>query len=344
MLPPAVFPGSEEKICVIIPMYRVAAHIQRVIRSLPAWVWRIVVVDDASPDDSARLALDSGDPRVVLVRHEQNQGVGGAVLSGFNRAVELGASVLVKMDGDGQMLPEYLDSMVRPILLGRADYVKGNRFYHTSAITRMPFLRRAGNMALSFLTKMASGYWNVFDPTNGYLAIDAGVYQALEQARIHRRYFFESSMLVELNLARAVVTEVTMPACYAGEDSSLSITRILWEFPFLLSRGFLRRIWFQYFVLDFSVGSLFMVLGALMTLFGLVWGGIWWGNSVLTGKIASTGTVMLAALPLILGFQLILQAIVFDVQNIPRAVVSRLAPLRSGLALRLGMPAEGQAP
>jgi len=202
--------------------------------------------------------------------------------------------------------------------------VKGNRFYHTRNIAQMPPMRRAGNMALSFMTKMASGYWNVFDPTNGYLAIDAQVFQELDQERIHPRYFFESSMLVELNLARAVVTEVTMPAHYAGEKSSLSLGRVLLEFPGLLVRGFVRRIWFQYFVLDFSVGSLLMVLGALMTLFGAVWGGIWWRNSILTGRTASTGTVMLAALPLILGFELLLQALIFDVQNTPRAMVERV--------------------
>jgi glycosyltransferase involved in cell wall biosynthesis len=313
-------------------MYRVAAQIGAVIRGLPDWVWRIVVVDDASPDDSAAQALAVGDPRVVLVRHEHNQGVGGAMLTGFNTAAALGAQVMVKMDGDGQMRPEYLERMVTPILAGQANYVKGNRFYHTRNITQMPLLRRLGNMALSFMTKMASGYWNVFDPTNGYLALDCGIFQELDQERIHRRYFFESSMLVELNLARAVVTEVTMPAYYAGERSSLSLGRVLFEFPGLLLRGFLRRIWFQYFVLDFSVGSLLMVLGLLMTLFGAIWGGIWWRNSIITGKTASTGTVMLAALPLILGFELLLQALIFDVQNIPRNVVARFPRRPAGAA------------
>ena len=320
-------PNVNDKVCVVIPMYCVAEHIQGVIRGLPDWVWRIVLVDDASPDDSAGLALAVGDPRVVLVRHTQNQGVGGAMLSGFNQAAALGAALMVKMDGDGQMRPEYLERMVSPILSGRANYVKGNRFYHTRNITQMPLARRVGNMALSFLTKMASGYWNVFDPTNGYLALDSQVFQELDQGRIHRRYFFESSMLVELNLARAVVTEVTMPAHYAGEKSSLSLGRVLLEFPVLLVRGFLRRIWFQYFVLDFSVGSLLMILGLLMTLFGAIWGGIWWRNSIMTGQTASTGTVMLAALPLILGFELLLQALIFDVQNIPRTVMARF-PMR----------------
>lgn len=319
----------EERVCVVIPMYRVAPYIQTVIASLPAWVWRIVAVDDASPDDTVAQVLALDDPRLVLVKNSSNLGVGGAVLAGMDKAVELGATIIVKVDGDGQMPVEYLDRLVQPILRGQADYVKGNRFYHTSAITRMPFIRRLGNIALSFLTKMASGYWNVFDPTNGFLAIDAEAYQAIDRNRIHRRYFFESSMLMELNLSRAVVCEVTMPARYAGETSSMSIPRVLFEFPAQLIQAFFRRLWLQYFVLDFSVGSLFVVMGGLLALFGLVWGAVWWRQSILTGRTASTGTVMLAVLPFILGFQLLLQFVVFDVQNVPRRVISRLAGRRS---------------
>lgn len=329
MLPPIPPEPMQEKIVVVIPMYRVAGRIQQVIRGLPEWVWRVVAVDDASPDDSAQKAAELHDPRVVILRHERNQGVGGAVLTGLDKAVELGATVMVKMDGDNQMPPQYLPEVVRPILEGRADYVKGNRFMHTADISHMPQIRRVGNTGLSFLAKLASGYWNVFDPTNGYVAIDAGVYRELEKPRIHRRYFFESSMLIELNLQRAVVMEVSMPAFYAGEASSLSIPQVLFEFPVLLTRGFFRRVWLQYFMLDFSAGSLFLLAGGLLALFGLVWGVIKWRVSILSGIPASTGTVMLAVVPLILGAQLLLQALVLDVQNVPRAVRSRLAALRA---------------
>jgi len=315
--------AAGERVCVVIPMYRVAPYIQAVIAGLPAWVWRIVVVDDASPDDCAERALASGGGRVVLVRHSQNQGVGGAMLTGFNRAVELGATILVKMDGDNQMRPEYLEDVILPILEGRANYAKGNRFSHTRAITSMPLVRRVGNIGLSFLTKVASGYWNVFDPNNGYLAIDVDTLRDLDQSRIHRRYFFESSMLLELNLQRAVVVDVPMPACYAGEVSSLSVWQALVQFPYLLWRGFLHRLMVQYFVLDFSVGSIFMVIGLLITLFGVIWGAIWWRQSILTGVPTTTGTVMIAVLPVILGFQLLLQVIVLDVQNVPRVPRSR---------------------
>ncbi len=318
----------QEKVCVVIPMYRVAAHIQDVIRSLPAWVWKILVVDDASPDDSAQKARELNDERVVVLTHSRNCGVGGAVLTGFNEAARLGGTVLVKMDGDGQMSADYLADLVKPILEGRADYVKGNRFFHTQAIVRMPFLRRLGNLGLSFLTKAASGYWNIFDPTNGYLAVDSEVYKALDLSRVHRRYFFEISLLVELNLYRAVVIDVEMPAIYQGEVSSLSIKQVILEFPWLLIQGLLRRIWLQYFVLDFSVGSLFLVMGSFLSGFGLLWGMAWWIISILSGVTASTGTVMVAALPLILGFELLLQTIVFDVQNISRRPCSKKTDVR----------------
>ena len=316
-------PPAQERVCVVIPLYRVEPYIQEVIAGIPDWVWRIVVVDDASPDCSADKALATGNPRVVLARHEQNQGVGGAMLTGFAMAAEIGGRVAIKMDGDGQMDPELLWDLLEPVLAGRADYTKGNRFFHIDEIVRMPFVRRVGNLGLSFLSKLASGYWNVFDPTNGYLAINLDAFRALNTRRIHRRYFFETSMLIELNLARAVVVDVPMPARYRGEISSLSISRSLFEFAYYLLRGFLRRLWLEYFVLDFSLGTLFLVTGLLMGLFGTGWGLYFWDKSIRTGIPASTGTVMIAVLPVILGFQLLLQALAYDIQNVPKTVLPR---------------------
>jgi glycosyltransferase involved in cell wall biosynthesis len=313
---------EQEHIFVVIPMYRVENQVQAVIASIPAWVEGIVAVDDASPDRSAEMALAAGDPRVVLVRHEINQGVGGAMLSGYARGVELGATVMVKMDGDGQMAADFLPDIVRPILQGRADYVKGNRFVLYDALMHMPPVRRLGNLGLSFHTKLASGYWNIFDPTNGYTAITAEVFQRLNPAQIHHRYFFESSMLIELNLQRAVVADVSLPARYLNETSSLSISKTLFEFPPLLFKGLTRRIWLEYFVMDFSLGSLYLVLGNLLMAWGVLFGGIKWIQSVQSGIPATTGTVMLAAMPVILGFQLLLSVVTYDMQNVPRVPVS----------------------
>jgi dolichol-phosphate mannosyltransferase len=320
---------SQEKICVVIPMYRAESSIRNVLCDLPDWVWKIVVVDDASPDRSAEAVLNCNDPRLVLVRHTQNQGVGGAVLSGYNRALELGATVLVKMDADDQMDPAHLPRLLAPVLCGKADYAKGNRFVDVENILRMPSGRRMGNLGLSLMTKAASGYWNIFDPTNGYTVLDAEVFRRLDQRRIHKRYFFESSMLVELSIHRAVVQDVDIPARYAGEVSSLSISRVLLEFPWLLLRGFLHRFWMQYFVLDFSLGTLQFVVGALLFLFGCIWGGVFWARSILLGIVATTGTVMISVVGITLGFQLLLQGIAFETQNIPRIPIAPLAGKRA---------------
>jgi glycosyltransferase involved in cell wall biosynthesis len=313
---------SESLVAIVIPMYRVAPYIQQVIAGIPDWVSWIIAVDDASPDDSAQKVRELTDPRIVLVQHTVNQGVGGATLTGFCKAVEVGARVAVKLDGDGQMNTSYLWKMVEPLLAGQADYTKGNRFFHVVDIGQMPIVRRVGNLGLSFLTKVASGYWNVFDPTNGYIAISLDSLGSLDLPHVHKRYFFESSMLIELNLARAVIFEVPMPARYNGEVSSLSIRRTLLEFPVQLVKGLFRRIWLQYFVLDFSLGSLFMVFGVLMGIFGTIWGLYFWNKSIVTGIPASTGTVMIAVLPVILGFQLLLQSVAYDIQNVPRTPIS----------------------
>lgn len=305
------------KVCVIIPVYQVENHIQKVIRGIPSWIRCIIVVDDASPDESVRQVLALNDSRVVLVHHKRNQGVGKAMLSGYNKALELECQIMIKMDGDNQMSPQYLPDLINLIIEGKADYVKGNRFANTKAIIKMPITRRWGNLGLSFLTKAASGYWNIFDPNNGYVAIRADIFRQIDQSHIHHRYFFESSMLLELNLLKARVVDVLMPAQYADEISSMSLFRTLFEFPILLLQGFRRRLWLQYFVLDFSVASLFTIIGVILCLFGVIWGTGAWIISSQTNTPATTGTVMISVLPLVLGFQLLLQAIVFDVQNVP---------------------------
>lgn len=265
----------------------------------------------------------TGDPRVRLIHHERNEGVGGATITGYRCAREAGADVIVKIDGDGQMDPSQIDKLVAPILAGEADYTKGNRFIHVRALRRMPLGRRIGNLGLSFMTKASSGYWDVFDPTNGYTAIDGALVDELDWESVDRRWFFESSMLIELGLARAVVRDVYIPARYANERSSLSMRSALVRFPVRLFFGLLRRLWLRYFVMDFSAIALFIVTGLAFVGFGMVWGAYHWMRSAQTGTEASTGTVMIAVVPAILGAQLLLQAIVLDIQNAPRVPLSR---------------------
>src|SRR6266852_7150564 len=214
-------------IVAVVPAYRVEKEIESVVRSMPAFVSRIIVVDDASPDRTGAVVekLAALDDRIVLVQHEANQGVGGAMITGFRKALDIGAQVVVKVDGDGQMDPQDMPSLLAPFIRGGADYTKGNRFRDFQALSQMPLMRRFGNMFLSFLAKAATGYWNCFDPTNGYVAIRGEVLAQLPMDKIDRGYFFEHSMLSELYMMRAVVQDIFMPARYADETSHLSIAR-----------------------------------------------------------------------------------------------------------------------
>jgi glycosyltransferase involved in cell wall biosynthesis len=319
----------KERLAVVIPAYRVEKHIAGVVRGLPGWVDRIIVVDDGSPDGTSDRAAEAGDERLRLLRHAENRGVGAAVRTGLDAAASEGCTIAVKMDGDGQMDPELIGELVRPILEGEADFVKGNRFADPSSIGQMPFFRRAGNLALSFLAKMSTGCWQVFDPTNGFFALDLSVYSRLNVSMLHDRYFFEISLLYALGLEEAVILNVPMPASYGDETSSMSLGRVLLAFPFLLLRQLARRIWYQYFVLGFSVASLFLVSGLFLCGLGAGWGVYAWARSLDSGVPATTGTVMIAVLPLILGFQLLIQTIVFDVTRTPRRPRSRFWRQRS---------------
>jgi dolichol-phosphate mannosyltransferase len=311
-------------IATVIPVYRVERDIMAVLHALPAYIKHIVVVDDASPDSSANLVTVAAkkDKRIILIRHTENQGVGGAMISGFRMALELGAQIVIKLDGDGQMDPAYIPALITPLILGKADYVKGNRFRDFSSLQQMPFLRRIGNLGLSFLTKAATGYWNIFDPTNGFFAIRAEVLAQLSLNKIDHRYYFETSMLANLYLLGASVMDVSIPACYRDETSSLSIRRTLFEFPFKLLVTLLRRILLKYYIYDFSMMSLYLMIGIPLLLFGGIFGGIKWVTYASQGIPAPTGTVMLPTLSVILGIQILLSAIEIDMNSTPRKTLT----------------------
>ncbi len=308
-------------IAVVIPAYQVADTIEAVLSELPDYLRHIIVVDDASSDNTSELvqACAKRDRRIVLVRHEQNQGVGGAMLTGFKKALELGAHVVVKIDGDHQMDPAYIPELVTPLLEGKADYAKGNRFRDFESLRHMPQIRRIGNLGLSFLTKAATGYWNCFDPTNGFFAIRVEMLAELPLERIDHRYFFETSMLANLYLLGAFILDVPIPARYRGERSSLSIWRVLVEFPIKLFVTLLRRILLRYYLFDFSMVSVYLLTGIPLILFGLIFGSIKWAQYLQLGVPAPTGTVILPTLALILGIQILLSAIEIDMNAMPKA-------------------------
>ncbi len=301
----------------VVPCYKVTGHILRVIKRTPAWFEGIVCVDDACPDKSGDfIEANNTDPRVVVVRLAKNQGVGGAMLAGYAEAARRGARVMVKVDGDDQMDLSYAAQLVAPILLGEADYAKGNRFTSISHLTTMPTVRVLGNAALSFAAKVSTGYWNIFDPTNGYTALEANVARLLMEKRVSRRFFFETDLLYHLGTLRAVVRDVPMPARYADEVSNIRIGAIVGPFALKHLRNFTQRVVGQYFVRDFNAASLELLFGLFFSLFGVAYALSYLANRV-PGQAASAGVVMLAALPIILGAQFLLQAMNFDVLNVP---------------------------
>ncbi len=307
------------RIAAVIPAYRVEGQIESVLRGLPAHLKHVIVVDDASPDRTSDLvtALAKRDRRIVLIRHKHNQGVGGAMVSGFRKALELDAQMVVKIDGDGQMDVRHLPDLLRPLILGKADYTKGNRFRDFAALRQMPLMRRIGNMGLGFLAKAATGYWNLFDPTNGFLAIRAETLAQLPLDQIDRGYYFETSMLANLYLSGAVVSDVPMPARYKGEVSSLSIQRVLFEFPVKLLGTLIRRALLKNFIYDFSMASIYLLTGLPLLLFGLTFGGYKWVQYVRLGIPAPTGTVILPTLSVLLGIQFLLSAVEIDLRSVP---------------------------
>ena len=200
------------------------------------------------------------------------------------------------MDGDGQMIAEALDELIDPLVNGDADYTKGNRFFDLDALKAMPGIRLIGNSILSFMTKLVSGYWSIFDPTNGYTAVHTAALSRINLDRLQKRYFFETSTLVELNIICAVVRDIEIPARYSGETSSMSIAMVTIEFPVLMMRALLRRFFWRYLVRDFNALSLCVLMSIPSILFGTVFGSYHWWKSIATGIEATAGTTFLAAL------------------------------------------------
>lgn len=305
-------------IAAVIPCYRVADHVLGVLAGIPAIIDRIYCVDDACPQSSGNvIEAQCQDPRVRVLRHDTNQGVGGAVMTGYAAALADGAEIVVKIDGDGQMPLEMLGNLLQPILAGRADYTKGNRFYFLRDLEGMPPGRLFGNAVLGFMTKLSSGYWSIFDPTNGFTAIHRAALSRLRLHTIRRGYFFESDMLHHLYLERAVVIDVPMPAKYGAAGSSLSVLGSI--LPFLRGnlRNFVRRLVYAYYVRDLNIASLELALSLPLILFGVLWSLEHWWTSATSGVAATAGEVVIGLLPIIMGFQMLLAAIHYDTQNIP---------------------------
>ena len=307
------------KIAVVVPCFRVRNHVISVISRIDESVARIYAVDDFCPEGTGdHIETNVRDPRVTVLRHKVNKGVGGAVVTGYRAALADGMDIVVKIDGDGQMQPEIMSNFTKPIEIGEADYVKGNRFFSRAAIKTMPRMRLFGNAALSFMTKLSSGYWSVFDPTNGYTAIHSRTLAALDLEQLAERYFFESDILIRLGELRAVVVDVPMRAVYGPERSGLAIRSVVFEFLFRHLRATLRRMVYLYFLRDVSIASLNLAFGLPLMVFGIAFGATKWSESFTTGEAATTGTVMLSVLPIMSGLQMLLFFFGYDIEAEPK--------------------------
>lgn len=307
----------------LIPAYRAASTIVNVIKGALEYVDRVVVIDDACPQKSGDIvsAAFAADSRVIVLWRPTNGGVGSAIKTGLAKCLEINPDVIVKLDADGQMDPSFIPSICtmfdhNPNL----GLVKGNRFVNDSVLSEMPKVRLFGNAALSLFAKFASGYWNLLDPTNGYIAFNGKLLPMLGWQRFANTYFFEISVLGELGLRQVPIGEVEMTSIYGEEQSSLSIRRVLWEFPPKLLRLFLRRITLQYFLFDVNLGSLYIFFGILMTIAGFAFGSLEWAETIVTHHARTAGTVMLAVLPILIGFQLLSNALMYDVQFAPKTL------------------------
>lgn len=307
-------------IVAIVPAYNEEDHIETVLSSLPAYLRTVIVIDDASSDRTGEIIRQRAkvDQRIHVIQHRKNQGVGGSVVTGLKKALEQDAQIVVKIDGDGQMPMDELPRLLTPLILAEADYTKGNRFRDVRALGQMPVLRRVGNMALSFLVKAAVGYWDCFDPCNGFVAIRGEVLRQLPLENIGRSYYFEISMLSRLYLLGAVVRDVPMAARYGTETSHLPLAKTAIEFPSRLLVNLCRRLWLKNFIYDFSMESVFMLSGIPLCLVGLLYGGLNWIHYGFSREVAPTGTVVIPAMLIILGFQLLLSAIGEDLRSIPQ--------------------------
>ncbi len=309
-------------ISIVIPYYNAENEIIKVVSAIPEYVNDLIIVNDASPDNLPAAEIKktlNNKIQLYFIENNKNLGVGGATKIGFEKAISNGADIVIKVDADNQMDLTFIPDLLNPLISKTSEVAKGNRFRDFKALSKMPFFRRIGNLILSFLIKMATGYWHNFDPTNGFFAIQTKILKKIDFSKISNRYYFETSLLAELYFHKAVIQDVAMPAIYGDEKSNMQV----WKMPFIftpkLISTFCKRIIKSYFLYDFNLGSIYLLSGLPLFLFGFGFGTYTWIDYASKDILTPTGTIMIITLALILGFQLLLQAIQFDIINTPKA-------------------------
>jgi dolichol-phosphate mannosyltransferase len=306
----------DAKIGLVVPCYKVKNQLPKVISSIPKWVDAIYLIDDACPEKSVQHVMNSvSDPRINVVYLEQNGGVGYAVKQGYLMAIEGNQDIIVRIDGDGQMDLNYLPDLLIPLINQEADFSKGNRFFHIEDISKMPKGRIVGNVGLSFMSKFSTGYWDIFDPNNGYNAITRKALKQLPLNKIDNRFFFESDQLFRLGLNRVKIIDVPIPANYGTEISNLNIFVSFFEFTFKHIRNSFKRLFYNYFLREFNLGSLEFILGTILLNFGLLVGSISWIIGAETGAPTPVSRLILIAMTTLTGLQFLLSFLAYDMNK-----------------------------
>src|SRR6059058_733810 len=302
-------------VAVVVPAHDEEKLIGAMLGGIPGYVDRVYVIDDASTDATAERARTVDDPRVEVIVHDRNRGVGAAIVTGYKRALADRMDATAVMAGDNQMDPDELEALTLPVVRDQLDYAKANRLFTGSAWKLIPRNRYLGNAVLSLLTKVASGYWHIADSQAGYTVLSLRLLQLLDLERIYTSYGFPNDMLVHLNVWNARVRDFPSRPIYGvGERSGIKIRRVVPRISWLLWKGFFWRMREKYVIRDFHPLVFFYFLGALMTTVGLVLGIV---ETILriAGNHITPATIVLVALLLISGSQFTLFAMWFDMES-----------------------------
>src|SRR4051795_10022724 len=304
-----------KRVGVVIPAYNEAHLVAETIAGIPGFVDRIIVVDDKSKDGTVEAVRAIADPRIRLIEHERNGGVGAAIVTGYHAAVEEGLDATAVMAADNQMDPADLRTLTEPVIRGEVDYAKANRLFTGQAWQQIPHYRYLGNAVLSLLTKIASGYWHIADSQAGYTVVSLPMLRLLDLDRIYVSYGFPNDMLVHLNVWNARVRDFPSRPIYGvGERSGIKIRSVVPRISWLLWKGFFWRMREKYVIRDFHPLVFFYFLGGLMTTVGLALG-VFETVRRVSGHAITPATIVLVALLLISGSQFTLFAMWFDMES-----------------------------
>lgn len=317
-----------KKIAVVIPCFKVKAQIGRVIEKLPLnLINDVFVIDDCCPEESGKfvesLIKEKNISNVTIIKNKTNLGVGGATKIGFIEALKNNNDIAIKLDGDDQMDSKNIQKLIKPLTSENYDYAKGNRFFNLEDLKGMPTIRIFGNSVLALLCKLSTGYWNIFDPTNGYIAINLKVLKLLPLDKISNSYFFEIDLLFRLSTIKARVIDIPMTSIYKDEKSNLKIGKVIFEFSRKLFINFVKRIFYNYYLRNLTVASIELPLGLFMLIYGFIYG---YSNFKLYDNLSEQtplGIIMLTALLIILGTQFLLSFLHHDTNAYPKEPLNK---------------------